>query len=102
MGERLTVMVGHNKGGGPFLDGPRRREAVDWHGSKGQFFAYCAQMPARRLSNEPIAFVCPGCGAIVTIEVPEGVSHSKFGCVKCDALFPVGEGRISLEYMNER
>jgi hypothetical protein len=67
------------------------------------FFAYCAQMPARRLANksEPIAFECPSCAAkyiIVTIEVPDGVQHSKFGCVKCDALFPVGDGRVSLEY----
>ena len=58
-------------------------------------------MPAHCLSNksEPIAFACPSCGAkymIVTIEVPNG---SKFSCVRCDALFPVGEGQVSLEYI---
>jgi transcription elongation factor Elf1 len=61
-------------------------------------------MPARCVTNksEPKAFECPCCGAkyiIATIEVPNGVQHSKFGCVKCDALFPVGEGRVSLEYI---
>jgi hypothetical protein len=61
-------------------------------------------MPAHCLSNksEPSAFACPSCRAkyiIVTIEVPNGVQHSKFGCVKCDASFPVGEGRVSLEYI---
>jgi transcription elongation factor Elf1 len=69
-----------------------------------QLFAYCAHMPARSLSNksEPIAFACPVCEAkyiIVTIEVPAGVQHSKFSCVKCDAFFPVGQGRVSLEYI---
>ena len=61
-------------------------------------------MPAHCLSNksDPIAFDCPSCGAkyiIVTIEVPKGAQQSKFGCVKCYALFPVGEGRVSLEYI---
>jgi hypothetical protein len=61
-------------------------------------------MPAHSLSNksEPIPFACPSCGAkyiIVTIEVPNGVQHSKFGCVKCYGLFPVGQGRVSLEYI---
>ena len=34
----------------------------------------------------------------MTVEVPN-VQHSKFGCVRCDALFPLGSGRISLEYI---
>jgi predicted RNA-binding Zn-ribbon protein involved in translation (DUF1610 family) len=68
------------------------------------FFAYRAPTPAHCLSNksEPIAFDCPSCGAkyiIVTISIANGLAHSKFGCVKCDALFPVGEGRVSLEYI---
>ena len=61
-------------------------------------------MPAPCLSDksEPIAFACPSCGAkyiIVTIGVANGVQQSKFACVKCDALFPVGEGQVSLEYI---
>ena len=61
-------------------------------------------MPARCLTNksEPIAFACPSCGAkyvIVTIDVPDGGQHNKFSCVKCDALFPVAEGQIALEYI---
>jgi hypothetical protein len=36
---------------------------------------------------------------IVTIDVPRGEKHNKFGCVRCDTLFPVGEGRTSLEYI---
>jgi len=38
---------------------------------------------------------------IVTIDVPRGEKHNKFGCVRCDTLFPVGEGRTSLEYIRE-
>jgi transcription elongation factor Elf1 len=61
-------------------------------------------MPAHCRSNksEPIAFDCPCCGAkyvIVTLAVATMVQHSKFSCVKCDALFPLGEGRVSLEYL---
>ena len=61
-------------------------------------------MRARYLPNkpEPIIFDCPNCGAnyiIVTIDVANSVQHSKFACVKCDALFPVGEGQVSLEYI---
>lgn len=36
---------------------------------------------------------------IVTIDVPRDGTHNKFGCVVCDALFPLGEGRASLEYV---
>ncbi|MGN6749972.1 MAG: hypothetical protein ACTHJS_15400 [Xanthobacteraceae bacterium] len=52
--------------------------------------------------SEPIPFGCPSCGAkyiIVTVQVPKDGQHNKFGCVKCDALFPAGEGRVSLEYV---
>jgi transcription elongation factor Elf1 len=61
-------------------------------------------MPASHLSHkpEPITFDCPSCGAkyiIVTIDVANSVQHSKFACLKCDALFPVGEGQVSLEYI---
>lgn len=60
-------------------------------------------MPARCVTNksEPKAFECPCCGAkyiIVTIEVPNS-RHGKFGCLKCEAMFPVGEGRVSLEFI---
>jgi predicted RNA-binding Zn-ribbon protein involved in translation (DUF1610 family) len=61
-------------------------------------------MPASCLPNkpEPIAFDCPNCGAkyiIATTDAANSVQHSKFACVKCDALFPVGEGEVSLEYI---
>jgi hypothetical protein len=61
-------------------------------------------MPTRTIPNksEPTPFACPSCGAkylIVTIEVPSDVQQNKFGCLKCDALFPVGQGRASLEYI---
>ena len=62
-------------------------------------------MPARRRvtnKSEPIAFACPSCGAnyiIVTIVAPQCSHHNKFECVKCRALFPLAEGRISLEYI---
>lgn len=52
--------------------------------------------------SEPIAFDCPDCGAkyiIVTKDVANSVRRSKFGCLKCDALFPAGMGRVSLEYI---
>jgi hypothetical protein len=55
-----------------------------------------AQMP------ESITFDCPNCGAkyiVVTPDDANGVQHSKFACVKCDALFPAGEGQVSLEYI---
>jgi hypothetical protein len=61
-------------------------------------------MPAHYLSNkaEPIIFDCPSCAAkyiIVTTDFANSVQHSKRACVKCDALFPVGEGQVSLEYI---
>jgi transcription elongation factor Elf1 len=52
--------------------------------------------------SEPIAFDCPGCGAkyiIVTTDVANSVRRREFGCLKCDALFPAGVGRVSLEYV---
>ena len=54
------------------------------------------------IKPEPIAFDCPNCAAkyiIMTADVANCVQHSKFACVKCDALFPVGEGQVSLEYI---
>jgi hypothetical protein len=59
---------------------------------------------ARRVQrmSEPIDFGCPGCGAkyiIVTSDVANSVQRSKFACVKCEALFPVGEGLVSLKYI---
>jgi hypothetical protein len=68
------------------------------------FFAYWAQMPARRTpdKSKPIAFDCPSCGAkyiIATTDIVNGVQRSKLGCLKCDALFPAGVGQVSLEYI---
>jgi hypothetical protein len=50
--------------------------------------------------SEPIPFRCPGCEAeykLVTIETCEGV-QGKIRCLKCDALFPAGEGRVAFKY----
>ena len=51
--------------------------------------------------SEPIDFGCPGCGAkyIIATDVANSVQHSKFACVNCEALFPVGEGLVSLKYI---
>jgi transcription elongation factor Elf1 len=56
----------------------------------------------QRMQSEPIAFDCPSCGAkyiIVTIDIANCVQPSKVSCVKCDALFPIAEGQVSLEYV---
>jgi len=50
--------------------------------------------------SEPIPFRCPGCEAeykLVTIETCEGV-QGKIRCLKCDAMFPAGEGRVAFKY----
>jgi hypothetical protein len=50
--------------------------------------------------SEPIPFRCPGCEAeykLVTIEICEGV-QGKLRCLKCDAMFPAGEGRVAFKY----
>jgi hypothetical protein len=49
-----------------------------------------------------IAFTCPCCEAeywIVTIEAPGDVTHGKVACLKCDALFPAGEGGLFFKYL---
>jgi len=50
--------------------------------------------------SEPIPFTCPSCEAeykIVTIEVCD-VQQGKVRCLKCDALFSAGEGRVAFKY----
>ena len=50
--------------------------------------------------SEPILFTCPICEAeykIVTIELCD-VQQGKIPCLKCDALFPAGEGHIAFKY----
>jgi hypothetical protein len=61
-------------------------------------------MPAHCLPNnsEPVIFVCPSCEAeykIITIEAPSDTPRSKIGCLRCDALFPSGEGSVVLKYI---
>ena len=51
--------------------------------------------------SEPISFSCPSCHAeyrIVTIDAPSGEEHGQVACLKCDALFPAGEGRVFFKY----
>ena len=50
--------------------------------------------------SEPIPFTCPSCEAeykIVAIDVCDP-QRGKIPCLKCDALFPAGEGRVALKY----
>jgi hypothetical protein len=50
--------------------------------------------------SEPIPFRCPTCEAeykIVTIEACD-VVRGKIHCLKCDAPFPAGEGRVAFKY----
>src|SRR5262249_22545503 len=58
--------------------------------------------PALRMSkSEIIIFNCPRCEAeyrIVSIEAPCYIPPGKIACLKCDALFPAGEGRIFFKY----
>jgi hypothetical protein len=63
-----------------------------------------ARMPAHCFPNnlEPVAFSCPSCEAeykIVTIQAPSDTPRSKIGCLRRDALFPSGEGRVVLKYI---
>jgi transcription elongation factor Elf1 len=51
--------------------------------------------------SEPIPFRCPSCEAeykIVTIETDD-VVRGTIRCLKCDALFPAGEGRVAFKYL---
>jgi len=51
--------------------------------------------------SEPILFSCPSCEAeyrIISIEAPYDVPQGKIACLKCDALFPAGEGRVFFKY----
>ena len=50
--------------------------------------------------SKPIPFNCPSCEAeykIVTIDVCD-VQQGKIRCLKCEALFPAGEGRVAFKY----
>ena len=50
--------------------------------------------------SKPIPFRCPSCEAeykIVTVEACD-VVHGKVRCLKCDALFPPGEGHVAFKY----
>ena len=50
--------------------------------------------------SEPIPFNCPGCEAeykIVTVETCDNV-QGRIRCLKCDAPFPAGEGRVAFKY----
>ena len=58
--------------------------------------------PALTMSkSETIIFNCPRCEAeykIVSIEAPRDIPHEKIARLKCDALFPAGEGRMFFKY----
>jgi len=65
---------------------------------------HIARMPAHCFPNqsEPVAFTCPSCEAeykIVAIEGPSDAQRNKIGCLRCDALFPAGEGRVFYKYL---
>jgi predicted Zn finger-like uncharacterized protein len=51
-------------------------------------------------NSKPIPFTCPTCEAeykVVTIDVCD-LQQGKIRCLKCDALFPAGEGRVAFKY----
>ena len=51
--------------------------------------------------SEPNDFSCPGCEAeykVVTIDAPSDAVHGTIACLKCDAKFPAGEGRVFFKY----
>jgi predicted Zn finger-like uncharacterized protein len=53
-------------------------------------------------NSEPIPLSCPSCGAkykIVTIDSPAEAPYSKVACLRCDALFPAGDGRVFFKYI---
>jgi predicted Zn finger-like uncharacterized protein len=57
--------------------------------------------PCNMSKSQTIIFNCPSCEAeyrIVSIEAPSDVMHGKIACLKCDALFPAGEGRVFFKY----
>jgi hypothetical protein len=52
--------------------------------------------------SEPFAFICPSCEAqynVVMFGAPSNGHHRKIGCLRCDALFPAGEGNVFLKYI---
>jgi hypothetical protein len=52
--------------------------------------------------SEPFAFICPSCEAqykVITFGAPSNRNRRKMGCLRCDALFPMGEGNLSLKYI---
>jgi hypothetical protein len=54
-----------------------------------------------RKSNA-FTFICPSCQAeyqVVTVAAPSDMHHRKTGCLRCDALFPAGEGNVFLRYI---
>jgi hypothetical protein len=61
-------------------------------------------MSAHCISSKtvPFAFICPSCEAeykVVTFGASSNIHHRKIGCLRCDALFPAGEGTVSLKYI---
>jgi predicted Zn finger-like uncharacterized protein len=51
--------------------------------------------------SETISFNCPCCEAeyrIVTIEAAGDEEHGKVACLRCDALFPGGDGNVCFKY----
>ena len=56
--------------------------------------------PIAMSQSKPIPFHCPSCEAeykIVTIEACDVVDGS-IRCLRCDALFPAGEGHLAFKY----
>jgi hypothetical protein len=89
---------------------PWRERTTNWRklstkftGAGGDHFDI-ARMPAHCLPNnsEPVAFTCPSCEAeykVIAIDAPSDMPRSKIGCLRCDALFPSGEGSVVLKYI---
>ena len=94
---------------------PEKQDRINWFwylnpkagmGRRGDMQAALAPVaavssgPSSCFDNEQIRdnhFNCPRCEAeyrIVSIEAPRDIPHGKIACLKCDAMFPAGEGRI--------
>jgi len=59
--------------------------------------AHCATS-----KSEPFTFICPSCEAeyqVVTVGAPSEMHHRKIGCLRCEALFPAGDGNVFLKYI---
>ena len=64
-------------------------------------FLNCPSCEARYKIVMTMIFECPCCESkynILMIESTPDVQRDKISCLKCDAAFPAGEGRVFVKY----